>query len=266
MIKLGSLLGIEVNDYTKYKIHFAFGDETNPLIAFQKNIFKEWQESQNKKNFEREFIISLIYYKNNKWLFAGVYKSNGCQRIGEKYFYDTELMNIQNDMIGRIIIDFTKGFRQSYPNGENYIDLLYVSEIFGKPLMIEDFPGYNKVNIEYEKLKLIVETEIDTWKSALSITKGIYLIVDQISGKQYVGSATGDKAFWSRWSEYIYNGHGGNIDLKRVIKEYGLEYAKDFKFSILETAGMSSSDETILQREAFWKDILLTRKFGYNKN
>ncbi|MFD2115229.1 hypothetical protein ACFSTH_05430 [Paenibacillus yanchengensis] len=186
MIKLGSLLDIEVNDHV---------DKIDPLIAFQKNNFKEWKEPQNKNSFEREFIISLIYYKNNKWLFAGVYKSNECQKNGEKYLYETELTNIQNDMLGRIIIDLTKGFRHSYSFGENYIDHLYVSEIFEKPLMIEDFPEYNNVNAEFEKLKLIVEAEIDTWKSALSITKGVYLIVDQISGKQYVGSATGDNAF-----------------------------------------------------------------------
>jgi hypothetical protein len=29
---------------------------------------------------------------------------------------------------------------------------------------------------------------------------------------------------------------------------------------------MRTSDEHVLTREAYWKDVLLSRKFGYNKN
>ena len=52
-----------------------------------------------------------------------------------------------------------------------------------------------------------------------------------------------------------------------LIKEKGMEYAlANFYFSVLEIIKFDSPDEDILQREAHWKNVMLTRKFGYNKN
>ena len=96
--------------------------------------------------------------------------------------------------------------------------------------------------------------------------KGVYLIVDKSNGKKYVGSATGEERLWSRWSNYVNNGHGNNIGLKEIIENNGIDYAKYFQFSILEIAGMNIAEDLILQRESFWKEILLTREYGYNKN
>lgn len=60
--------------------------------------------------------------------------------------------------------------------------------------------------------------------------------------------------------------HGGNADLKAIIDKEGFEYTKNFLFSILETRSMNAEDDEIIKRESYWKDILLTRGFGYNKN
>lgn len=270
MLTLTTILGIDAGELIKYKIHFAIGDKSNnkiePLIAFRNGTFKEWQESQNKKNFEREYIISLIYYKAHQWLFGGVYKSNGCKRKGQKYFYDTTLIENQKDLIGRVIIKYKKLFRQSYPLLETCFAELIVGEILDKPSMIDEFPGYNNVNIDYEVLKTIVNTQESTWKNALSIMKGIYLITDKSNGKHYVGSATGEDRLWNRWSNYVNNGHGNNTSLREIIENNSIEYAKNFKFSILEIAGMNIAEDLILQREAFWKEILLSKEFGYNNN
>lgn len=92
------------------------------------------------------------------------------------------------------------------------------------------------------------------------------MISDISNGKLYVGSAYGENSFWNRWKEYAQNGHGGNQSLKKVINDYGIEYANNFQFSILETRGMNSEDDEIIRRESFWKEILLSREFGYNKN
>lgn len=280
MLYLSTVLDIDKNDYDKYKIHFAIGSEQNyklePLDKFKKGKFKEWQEYQSRHNFERDFIISLIYYEKNKWLFAGVYKSNDCIETDEnnraynnKYRYDTELTKVQEDFIGRVIIRYDKSkdnCRQSYVNGENFFNKLGVSEILEKSAFVERFNGYNNVNIDYEQLKLVINENENTWKTALSIMKGVYLIVDKSNGKYYVGSATGVDALWSRWSDYVKTGHGNNKKLKKIIAENGIEYANNFKFSILEIMSLNSGDETILKREAFWKDVLLTRQYGYNEN
>lgn len=128
-----------------------------------------------------------------------------------------------------------------------------------------EIPGFNKVKISNSKLKTIINNQEKTWKGALSNIKGIYLITDQSNGKQYVGSATGNDGIWNRWASYSTDGHGGNVELKRVLKQDPDRY-KQFQYSILEIADNHTSDQDIINRESFWKEVLGTRKFGYNAN
>ena len=47
----------------------------------------------------------------------------------------------------------------------------------------------------------------------------------------------------------------------------GTDYIKNnFYFTILETFNKDTADQIIIDRESHWKDVLFTRKFGYNKN
>src|SRR5438067_1426690 len=97
---------IETNQ-KNIKVHCATGrpDKFEPLYSFSKGAFKEWQEGQNNKNFERNFILSLIYYKKGEWLFAGIFKSIGVkQRDACGFEYLTELTDIGKDLIGRLVI------------------------------------------------------------------------------------------------------------------------------------------------------------------
>lgn len=281
MINLHELLGINENDFCKYKVHFATGanDKKEPFNHFLISKFKIWQEQQTKKNFNREYIISLIYYDKDIWMFGGIYKvlpikpvpiskSNGWK--GWKY--ETELLPIASDYIGKAFFKFKKVFRASYPklefskNDYQLIAKMPLFQILEKKVAITDFLGFNKINIDYKALKHIVNDNISSWKTALSNVKGIYLIVDTLTGKQYVGSAYGDECLWQRWSNYAKNGHGGNIELKELLKNNGENYKYNFKYSILEVCNMNLGNEHIIERETFWKDILLTKKFGLNKN
>ena len=87
-------------------------------------------------------------------------------------------------------------------------------------------------------------------------------------GKKYVGSAYGEHGIWSRWSCYIGTGHGWNDELTQLISVQGYDYAKsNFKISLLEYRPMKTDDKIIIEREGFWKNVLLSRtSFGYNKN
>ena len=83
----------------------------------------------------------------------------------------------------------------------------------------------------------------------------------------YVGSAYGDYGIWSRWASYIGTGHGWNDELTKLIIANGIEYArKNFQFSILEFRSMRTDDQVIINREQYWKRVLQTNAFGYNKN
>jgi len=270
-MEIKQLLTLSEDILTNAKIHFAIGmkDKLEPLYTFYDNRFQEWQETQNNKNFELPFIVSLIYYKKDEWLYAGVYKRIALSKISKipnRFRYITELQDISSDLIGRLVIKYKKSFRQSYPFLINHIDNLELLEILRERYTTAPFPGYNNVNIKFELLKTVISQQETSWKTALSIVKGIYLISDISNGKLYVGSAYGQQAFWNRWQEYIKNGHGGNMQLKALIDQYGIEYTNNFQFSILETRSMNAEDDEIIKRESFWKDILLSRQFGYNKN
>ena len=281
MIKLTDLLGISESEFKNYKVHLATGsdDRMKPYKKFLIGAFKEWQEEQTNKNFSRKYIISLIYYSKSKWLFGGVYevlptKPEPINKNGwSGWRYQTRLTDVQADMIGRLFVYYRKNYRAAYPvlelipSGDSMPPReAYISGILESRISIDDFPGFDLVNIDYETLKTVVSEDIVSWRSALSNVKGIYLITDTMTGKMYVGSAYGDLCLWQRWSEYASNGHGGNRELKALLLENGEVYKSNFKYSILEVCNMNLGSEYIIERECYWKEVLMTRKFGLNKN
>ena len=89
------------------------------------------------------------------------------------------------------------------------------------------------------------------------------VLVDRRNGKKYIGSAYGQDKLLSRWENYIKTCHGNNSKLKKL---YIDDIKDNFHFSILETFNANVSDQIIIERETYWKDVLMTRKFGYNDN
>lgn len=70
-----------------------------------------------------------------------------------------------------------------------------------------------------------------------------------------------------RWSSYVDNGHGGNVELKELVNKEGFDYVKEnFQYSVLENYNARMDDNYILQRESWWKDTLCSRIHGYNAN
>lgn len=274
MTKLLDIFPETKDELTSYKVHCAIGrrDKKEPLVQLARNAFKDWQEYQNNKNFERKYILSLVYYRQNEWIYAGTYRRLGVkkdfdpERRKEYYRYSTELLDRHMDLIGRAIFTFRKDFRQSYVLLENHYQDIVLSEILRKPYRVAEFPGYENVLLPFVELKEIIAEEELTWKTALQNSKGIYLITDINKGKQYVGSAYGGEALWNRWASYAQNGHGNNRELRRVIENNGIDYADYFQFSILEIRSMVTDDQEVTNREVHWKRVLRTREFGYNDN
>ena len=279
MIKLCELLHINQEDLANYKIHFAIGakDKKEAYKIFLLDEFKGWQEEQTNKNFGRRYVLSLVYYEKDIWMFGGIYQVEQNPVPIQKenlqgWRYKSELVDKEVDLIGRAFFRFKKEFRASYPGLElvpkagEAVAEMPLSHILDKKVSITDFPGFEHVNIDYKTLKKIVSDNVQSWKSTLSSVKGIYLIVDTKTGKQYVGSAYGDECIWQRWSAYVKDGHGGNIRLKDLLKVNGEDYRNNFKYSILEVCNMNLGNEYIIDRESYWKEVLLTREYGLNEN
>lgn len=263
MMNIKDLIPFLAKNKEKIKIHCATGSEDvyAPKKSFLNGKFKEWQAEQNKKNFERQYIISLIYWTKDEWLFAGVYESISVKKSDNgRYIYETKLLDIGDEFIGRAFFKFKKKFRASYLYLEKYIDDINLIEI-KRDAAKQTFPGYDQVNVCWKDLADCIES--DSWKTALENQKGVYLITDKSNGKNYVGSAYGQDMILGRWRNYVQNGHGGNKDLKVLTFDYIKE---NFRYSILEIFKSTTDDDTIIRRESWWKDILMSREYGYNKN
>ena len=273
-IKIDSLFGIEKQD--DYKIHFAVSDADGekPLDVFVRSK-EEWQgwnnwrgdDGNGKDDFSRKYIFSLIrfYHQPDKWLFGGIFEVKTRQRGAH---YTTELLDKGREYIGRLLVHHqgSPGRGRAFYLEKRYDDLI-VSQIFDKPYSGDIFCGYDNIDHNFHTLEAIFKTNKSDWKTALENIKGVYLIVDKNNGKMYVGSAYGESGIWSRWAEYIDTGHGGNNELVKIIGKEGIDYARNnFKYSLLEYRAMKTDNEVIIDREQYWKRVLLSGIYGYNKN
>lgn len=267
-MNIKELLNIYNINARDVKIHMAIGRKTKnePWVQLTNNNFKNWQENQTKENFKRDYILSFVYLRKNEWLFAGIYTPDSCIKLSDSYQYETTLTKHGLEFIGRLVIFFEKDFRASYLLGEEHVEKMSIQEIHREQFICEPFPGYQYAKISFDMLKQITLTEEYSWKTALSIIKGIYVITDTHSGKLYIGKADGENAIWQRWSSYASSGHGGNEDLIKLLSEKDDDYKSNFQYSILEVLPKSADDKIVDDRESYWKEVFCTRKHGYNKN
>lgn len=252
------------------KIHLArWNGRVDPLDVYLAGDFDAWQMGQNQRNFERPFVLSLIELsRTGRWLFAGTHDARGCAFSEEKgqYWYDLRRRPATDELDGRLVVAFRRPGRQSYLRAERWDADLTVAEIRPQKLTIGAFPGYSRTMLTKQHLDIVVSQDLESWKAALSAVAGVYLIADRLTGKLYVGSATAGEGIWSRWCAYSRSGHGGNRDLIALLKEKGDDYAENFQFGILEIADVQASSQDVLAREAYWKELLLSRAHGYNAN
>lgn len=270
--KLNDLLHLTEDEIKEYKLHLAsvsYG--TQPLDVFARD-FDEWVDwnryRDGRDDFSRRFIFSLItdYNKANTYIFGGIFE------VVERHndHYDIKLCEKLKPLIGRLRIYFERyqGMRLRAYYFESYIEDLIVQEILEKPYAGIPFPGFDNVRLDFTMLEILVKHDKSDWKDNLKEQKGIYVILDKSNGKKYIGSAYGDNGIWSRWCCYAGTAHGGNDELVELIEKEGVEYAREnFQLSILEIWPKRTDNETIINRENHWKEVLLSRgDFGYNRN
>lgn len=270
-------------DWSDVKIHVAQkSGKKRPIDVFTRS-FDEWQNGWNgswhsNHCWNRKFIFSMVELPNQpgRWLFGGIFqvvshvsgtRKNG--KPGERYRVK---LDPQGDyLIGRLVIHWLKTARAKGRIPESMLSDMSVAELLPEPYMGEDFPGHAYINHGYATLEQLWQESKPDWKAALEHCHGVYLITDTKTGKRYVGSAYGDEGIWSRWADYFKRGgHGNNKQLKALLKAKanGVRYARqNFQFSLLEQASSRDSEQHVIQREAYWKGVLLTRgKFGHNDN
>ncbi len=254
-------------DETDLKVHLACSNGSeDPIDSFYEGKFKEYQEYQTRRNFECAQVIGLIDIGNSDWLFAGVYRINGTAKPNpanpEHFHYDTELLPGQDHLIGRLKVRHERT-RASYVWHKGDVTLPII-EILRERQVMGDFPGFNRVRLSHRELRSIMGQRTPSWKAALCSISGIYLITDTSSGELYVGKASGEQGIWGRWAAYADNGHGGNVELKALLKSKGPAHMSNFQYSVLEIADTHASEQDILDRESHWMKVLGSRAHGLN--
>lgn len=251
------------------KIHLATWNGTDdPLDVYTAGMFDAWQSEQTLPNFNRPYVVTLIAMpERHRWLFVGVFAVDGEPVVDQMghFRYVMREQGETHEVSGRLVVAFERPGRQSYLNAERWETGIVVTALRPERYQIAEFEGYAKVRIGFDTLSAIVNQQLPSWRSALSSVGGVYVISDHVTGKLYVGSATGEGGFWGRWSGYVATGHGGNVRLRELGMALGAS-ASSLHFSILETADTRTSEAEVVKREQFWKAVLLSRTHGFNAN
>ena len=181
---------------------------------------------------------------------------------GENAYFDLEHIDLLKDYEGRLTIDWGNSARMWHQKGTTEKPIVAIQADEKKV-----FSGFENLILTYDELKEIVEnpTIYEAWHTALSSVNAIYLIVDQETGKQYVGSAYGKDGLLGRWSCYVNSLHGNNKLMKELICAYPERY-HHFQFSILQILPKTVTDDEVIQTESLYKKKLLTIPFGMNDN
>ena len=215
-----------------------------------------------------QIAVCLLKLSSDTWLLTTIKRITKELDIYDGINYEGEELEEYRQYYGRIIIKYHKTMQAQgvyYSTVRNDLEVL---QLLPAAFDGDEFPGYDNVRLSYMQLASILERRKQSWIAALENQKAVYLITDTNNGKLYVGSATSDNGMLlQRWRNYAENGHGGNKELIALVNAKGFDYVKQyFQYSILENYNAKIDDHVVLKREAWWKDTLQSRRFGYNSN
>lgn len=216
------------------------------------------------KNPPRIWVVFLGESRIRTRLLA-VYENHGevmTERTADRRCFDLRPSPALSSLVGRLVIQWS-GFRSWARTGVSASEFPIVE--IADPQDVE-FPGFDHVILPYDVLQDVVEQpRYSAWRTALGAVQGVYLITDKSTGKLYVGKADGSENILGRWSAYARDGHGGNVALQDLAG-LGSSHARHFQFSLLRVFGPSVPTAEVDAAEKHFKDALLARKYGLNRN
>lgn len=263
----------------------------NSMLRFNKDILKVFTAEQEKDIFsDHRLILVFVSMPGGRALLSGAFVNHGLitrvafeqnqgyeeyaqyrksidltERSRANFFYDLQVCHELEELFDRLVIDWGGATISWY---QNKVDK-DISQIMA-PGFVKIFPGWDKVNITHQELSAIIRSPKGNpdWELFLKSHDGVYLVLDNITGRQYVGSATGEKeGLWGRWTGYANNGHNCNKLLEELLVERGDLHKSNFTFSLHHVfARGAATVKEILFYESLLKEKLGSRTFGLNAN
>ncbi len=249
---------------------------------YKQGLFEVYQSVQGKPVFDKcDYIMSFIATDGDCCSYVGTYKVGTKTTLEEakklkefpdlsmsefyqdtKNYYDLHEVEFMSDLKDRLIIKW--GGAQVVWN--QYLAPKEIVEILPQGY-VKEFPGFDDLVLSFADLKTIVDNKDANreWHRQLSSVAGVYLILDTITGMQYIGSAYGKEGILRRWTTYVKTSHGGNLQLIALLNEFPNRY-NYFQYSILKILPTALVKDDVLKYETLYKQKLGTRAFGLNSN
>ncbi|MBA4387440.1 MAG: hypothetical protein C0404_05625, partial [Verrucomicrobia bacterium] len=263
-IKKGRL----VHTNTHFTSNASFGKGVLERTLTKDGKFGGFQNIQSWDVFgNARYVISLIAEGTRHAKFVGVWEvlSKQARKSAKGFRYRTRELPGFESLDGRLIVHWGDGTRSwaQWLHSEGNKDIVELLP----PNYVMAFPGFYNVAISYEQLAKMVNNPGSNreWQRMLASISGVYLILDQRTGKQYVGSAYGKGGIWARWSKYVRNPSGGNKLLETLLRRH-TGRQRHFLFSIMRVLEPGSTKEDVMGQEVITKQKLGTRAFGLNDN
>ena len=181
--------------------------------------------------------------------------------VSHNYFYLLERDPRFDDVAMRVVVNWgaPRAWQQRFRDRE-------VLEVLPRGY-VKEFPGYLDFVLNYSELVEIIEHPAANrkWHRSLRAVAGIYLLTDQSTGRQYIGSAYGAEGVLGRWRAYAAQPHGGNRHLRELLEQDPNQH-RSFQFTLLRTLDKSMSKNEVLEVETTYKRKLGSRAFGLNAN
>jgi hypothetical protein len=229
-----------------------------------------------------KYLASFIRYRPGLALFVGFYRVAGFRSVpvtrclerplhrelmtlgmsgfkatdgrAEVLEFDLPLTSWHEEWRGRLVIQWP-GLERSWYRWADRNEFI-VHAIAEESLLSSAIPPWDQMALQWRELALLP----GGWRAALSQWRGIYLIIDESDGKQYVGSAYGSENILQRWVGYARTGHGGN----KLLRERN---PANFRFSILQRLSPDLDESSVIAIESTWKERLGSRApQGLNDN
>jgi hypothetical protein len=212
------------------------------------------------------FWLNFLATTGRRARFIIAHENHGevlAERTEDRRFFDLQPTPVFAALADRLVIEWTKDAVNWAKTGDQETSMTVVE--ISDPSHVP-FPGFDSLLVSFEELQAVItDDRYGQWRTALSSVQGIYLIADTSTGRLYVGKADGAERFLGRWSEYVRNGHGGNVAL-RELATADARHRQHFQFSILQVFSPSAPSAQVDAAEAHFKRALLTRQFGMNLN
>lgn len=250
--KKGDISKIRVNNVQVNKTLYD-------LYRNDKDLFLIYQGEQSKPLYDDvDYIVSFLGEESTLARFVGVYRIDSREDINydyHKYLYQMSEVEGFDELKERVIVDWGKSTLMWHQwldqNDKSIIEITAGFDYL--------FPGYDNVILNLNQLKnIILEKEYPIWKKMFSAVNAIYVIADNNSGALYIGSTYNKEGIWGRWKKYAQTeGHGGNVELKELLKADPDYMKNNCIWSILKILPINVTADEAIKIETLYKN-----KFG----